>query len=730
MKKLIYFLLFSTAAFSQNYQYSLEEVPTKTPVPEVPSGVNNQLEEIEYFKAYLLPLAQKATLQAALDKYGSVRLEKGDYTIPGEIVLHSNQSLYGHNSLTLFGGIKIAAGSTNVHLEDFEASRLTFEAGAPITNCVIKTIKNATIDAIGAKLENNLFLNILSRVNFDFSSGGYYRNNKLIKMQSGSISPILVLKGNSATPSYGNVHLWTNLLTPWGDAAILDNLQSSTFVGIDAEMWNAKNESVGLKAMFYARNMGDVKLTDVGGSTYASVQTPGFDIQANNVSILHNGIGSSAVSLISPNADVVDVGSFEDFIRSPGTVTGFKLKAHKDYKENEQDILYNGTLQNTAITNPAIIANTTKVILGTQRAPWPRPNWEKLPDPLGANWKADRAGKPDSKTYIQNLINTNKIAELPEGVYYIGSTITIGSNNEGIIGSGTGKTVIVGLTDDFPLITMTSAKGGYNYVLSNLTLQGGSIGQFFPENFAGVSFVNLKYVVFRDQKIGIHLYKMGGTDNCFYNNISFVNCGTGFFQEPKPITDNVDMGGYVDKVVFYQGQYINCGTAVSVHAARANNLNLWVNSKFDGNGTAVSLGNNNYPIMANCDFTNTYGENIIKGGDLSLYNCNFYSNKVTQSSMKMYYTYVEGCNFLDNVPYNTQNIYQPSFTIIVNSTVKGDVLPIRSSSDWGKDTGVYMNSTLNSNPTLSKILVNLKDRVPTVIIDGAANPYPQLLVTH
>ena len=66
---------------------------------KVQTGVNNQLEEIEYFKAYLLPISQKANLQTALDTYGSVRLEKGDYS-GVNVVVKSNQRLYGHPSLT------------------------------------------------------------------------------------------------------------------------------------------------------------------------------------------------------------------------------------------------------------------------------------------------------------------------------------------------------------------------------------------------------------------------------------------------------------------------------------------------------------------------------------------------------------------------------------------------------------------------------------------------------
>jgi hypothetical protein len=44
----------------------------------------------------------------------------------------------------------------------------------------------------------------------------------------------LVMKGNSTTPSYGNVQLWSNF-NP-GDATDLDNLQSSLLLGLMVSM--------------------------------------------------------------------------------------------------------------------------------------------------------------------------------------------------------------------------------------------------------------------------------------------------------------------------------------------------------------------------------------------------------------------------------------------------------------------------------------------------------------
>jgi len=693
--------------------------------------VNNQIEEIAYFNAYVLPVSQKASLQSALNTYGSVRLEQGDYT-GYPITITSNQKLYGHNTLNPVSLITVAQGSTNVHLEslniDGAGQGIVFEAGNPIINCTIKTTKYGTITATNARLQNNLFINIASRLHFDFSATGYYRNNKFIKQQSGIVSPIVLIKGNSTTPSYGNVHFWTNLLTPHGDSMVLDNLGDTTFLGVDAEGWNGTGE--GNKAAIYARNMNSLKLAEVGGANGYSPdpKTAGFDIDAENLLLIHNAIGSDAESLVFPRTNLVNVGGYEDIIRPSGTVTGYDITAQRyHYPDNTQDVLYNGVVQ-TTITNPSTISTIKNAFLGTEHTPWARPNWETLPDPLGANWRTERVGKPDSRSYIQNLIDTNNIAELPEGIFYIGSTLNVSGQNQGILGKGTGKTVICGLTDDFPLITMISFVNGINYHLSNLTLQGGSIGQFFPENYVGTAYMNTKYVVYRDQNIGIHYYKMGGTDNCFFDNISFVNCGVGIMQEPKPITDNVDISGYIDKVVYYKGQYINCGIGTSNRAMRGNNLNSWVDCKYDGNQTAYINGSNNFSIMANCDIKNTNGGDFtLDVGDLSLYNCDFYNNTPNIATSKAVNLYAEGCNFLDSVQLAQAVLQNDNGLLVLNSTITGNAVN-RNRTDGKKDNLLFINTALNSHNILNRFMTKVTNGTPLVVIDSETNPYPQFLV--
>lgn len=726
MKNLIYFLLFSTVAYSQNYQYSLEEAVVKS--PEVPAGVNNQLEEIEYFKAYLLPVAQKGTLQAAIDKYGSVRLEKGDYS-GVDIVMKSNQKLYGHPLLTKISNVTIAAGSTGVILENLfpQDKSITLQAGGVISNCTFKSIKWATLKATNATFENNTFINFGGPILIDCSQSGYFRNNKFIKHQSGAVTTILIMKGNTATPSYGNVHLHTNFLTPHGDTTELDNLVSATFVGIDAEGWNL--EGKGTKAMFKASNMGNVKITDLGGgNSYSAVRTGAYDIDAANVFILNKKL-STEFDVLSPRTNMIMISALGGYKRGSGTVTGYDLLGNLD---NTNSLKYNNVEQSASISNAAIVSNLSTSILGTQYKSWSRPNWETLPDPTGANWRSDRLGKPDSTTYIQNLINTSGIAELPEGVFYISSTLKLPLDRaHGIMGKGTGKTVIVGLKDDFPLISLTGGQDD-NFVLAHLTLQGGSTGVYSSQNFGAqhMSFVWLKYVVFRDQTYGIHLDKIKGFDNNFFDNISFVNCSKGFFQDPL-LNGDSDHSSFVDKTMFYKSQFVNCATAVSMMATRADNLNAWIDCKFNGGQTALNLSGNNYPIAANCDFTGVTGKQVINSGEISLYNANFYNNSTTVSTIKSINSYIEGCNFLDATTLFSSVIYNPVYAYIVNSTVTSSVTTLAIDVDWNsKYSGVFMNSNFKSNSTLSKLLVNVKEGVTTVIINSASNPYPQLLVSQ
>jgi hypothetical protein len=726
---LILLILITTTCFSQKHVVGQHKKFKRTiyNILNIPTTAN-QAEETTYFSTYLLPIAQKADIQTALNTYGSVRLERGDYS-GVNIVMNSNQKLYGHPALSKVTGVTIAAGSSGVVLQDLLPTTVTFQAGGVISNCTLKSLKYAALKATNAQLENNTIINHSGVIHFDCSVSGYFRNNKIIKHQAQTNVINLVMKGNSITPSYGNVSLHTNFLAPGGDTSELDNLQSATFVGIDGEGWNLDGTST--KAMLYARNIGDLKITDLaGGNAYSPVKTAAFDIDATNAYFLNRMVTVSS-DVISPRTNMFMVRSLTgDYSRSAGTVTGFDLVSNK---EPNRTIVYNGVTQTSALTDPT---EAISVILGTQYTPWSRPTWEVLPDPLGANWRVQRVGKPDSTTYIQNLIDTNRIAELPEGVFYISSTLLLPISNDaiavyGITGQGTGKTVICGLTDTFPLISLVGHPQLSHFTLSNLTLQGGSEGIYASQDYGSLymSYQNMRFVVFRDQTYGIRLKQTKGFDNNFLENLGFVNCNIGFFQDPLlPYDNNIDTSSYTDKTMFYKNQFINCNTPVSMIATRAGNLNAWVDCKFNGGEIALNLGGQNAPIVANCDFTNYTGSSVIKSNTIFLYNSDFYNNSITSSTIRAVVTNVEGCNFLDSsrmfevIPSNS------SYNTIVNSTVTGRVDTPRTGNTSA--FGTYVNSILLSNPERSKLLVNENNDSPQVIINTTPNPYPQFLVTQ
>lgn len=724
MKKLLILLVaFSVNANAQLIGITMSQINRSTvPVPEI---VNSFQDEEAYFSAYFLPISEKANLQSALDTYGSVRLDAGDYSGTA-ITIGSNQKLYGHTFITTVPNITIAGGSSNFHIENIrmvnDNSTLTFGTGGVISNFTIKNTTILTITSSGAQVENGKFYNIRSRININNSLTGYFRNNTIIKHQVHGISPQLVMKGNSVTPSYGNKHIWSNYLTPQGVGVDLDNLQEATFIGLDSEGWNISNMTT--QAMFKATNMGDVNITDMGGANgyCTGCETPAFDIEADNLyfinKLIANFSGLTNPSKARANTNVYNILSLDDDLYDVEG-TGNDIRLHYE----GTDINYNGVNYNSLLSNETIINDLKSFINRTENPPIDKPIFEAIPNVTGDNWKTERVGKPDSRDYIQGLIDANNIAELDEGIYYIGSTLYINGDVDavqGIVGKGTGKTAIVGLTDDFPLIETTYWDGSSKYLLSNLTLQGGHTGLKFPTEIDQVAFSDFKYLVFRDQEVAIHIDHIFGFDNIFFDHLNIVNCGIGLLQSSE---NEWDSYAYIDKVVFNKSQFINNGIAISMFATRANNLNMWIDCLFDGNDIAVELSGTNFPLFVNSTFKNHSGDYIMElQSSPSFYNCLFEDNTATHTFYAKSFI-MEGTEIKDSSILNKQDEHWVTSAYIINSKIKGNKGYITH--------GVFQNSTFEAHPNYSKKLVNIKESsIYTTIIDEASTPYPQLLVKH
>ncbi|PHN94592.1 hypothetical protein CSC80_04390 [Maribacter sp. 6B07] len=718
--KLLYILTFliTGASLGQNYHYALDSKNDAGIVEtEEFTGAQNFEEEDLYFDSYLLPVSRASELQEALNTHISVRLESGDYS-GDPIIMTSGQRLFGHPTITKVPNITVQAGSSNVRVQNVD-SYILFNSGGVISNCTFKNIKFTSLECTNCSLEDNTFINLdRCSLNWDSRGSGYFRNNKFIRHWVHASWPQIVMRGNSTTPSYGNVTVWANLLTPGGHSVELENLESYTFLGMDSESWNWNNDSD--KAMMYMRNMGEVKLAGLTGGSHVDYKTPVFDIEAVRLDIFDKQTYSNGggLNIVREGTDVVSIYNKSESHAMENSSSGFDLNAY----DNNNTINFNKVLVSDVITanDKAVLED---FILGTEYTPWAISAHESIPDILGDSWQEERMNKPDQSDFIQNLIDTNGIAELDEGIYYIGKTLTI-VDEEGIIGKGTGKTAIVGLTDDFPLVTGEGNSSGVNYILANMTLQGGSVGLRMHDIGSEYMQVNasvFNFLVFRNQEVGIHLDQFYGFDNNFLDHLNFVNCEIGFYQEVDPsYTSGVTASMmYVDKTVFYKNQFVNCGTAISMRAERGDYLNAWVNCNFDGNKIAADLKHHNGSFFANSNFINHNGDYIIGGSPIGIYSCIFNENK-SKTIFDIREIVIEGSSFLDDLDLFTKNASIKGF--IRNSNIQGNLGRL--------DNGMLINSIIGTKSSLQPLLIDYTNGESTTILDNTANPYPQLMVKY
>ncbi|KKN19501.1 hypothetical protein LCGC14_0945100 [marine sediment metagenome] len=720
---ILYFICCCSTLYSQNYQYSLDTSSSTNKGLEK-GNAKNQPEEDMYFNAYLLPIERAFELQKVLDKYKTVRLERGSY--PGiPIVLKSGQQLIGHPSITKLNvPITIQAGSSKIRLQNINPKTIKFEAGAPITGNVFKSLQYTFLNCKDCTLENNSFINMdKCIVRFDCSNSGYFRNNKFVKLWSHTRSMQTVMKGNTATPSYGNVVLWRNYLIPKGDATDFEQLESMTIVGIDAESWNFQNQ--GTKPLLYMRNMGNVKIGSFSGLNHGKNPTPVFDIEADNLWMMGKNIYSkSKKDIIRPGTNLLMLsGKHEEYTHEDNS--SLNLMA---YFKNKEVMLNNKKLTSKASKGDQ---NTLKNLLMKEDVKtWERPYFHKVPNPVSADQMAARSKKKDQSAMIQAMIDRDGIAELEEGIYYIAKSLHI-EVGQGIIGKGSGKTAVVGMTDDFPLIRASDdltkkGKTSARYYLAHMTLQGGSEGFLVSplgreKNRLQISSCTFKHLNFRNQKNGMHFDQFYGVDNNFFDNVNFIDCKIGILQTPDPTFD-VHKGEtttmmYMDKNVFYKCQIIRCGVGFSLLSRRPNMLNAWIDCNFDSNGISVDMENSTNPIFANCNFKNSKGEYIIgreKSG--SFYNCDFTNNSVI-SVFKLQNAYIEGSRF-----YGTARMFSkwPNTGFIANSMIQGSLGTMKN--------GVLINNSFTRIPSLNYYMVEMKDGKTTRMMDQKSNPKPQFLV--
>ncbi|WP_149274150.1 hypothetical protein [Pareuzebyella sediminis] len=714
-----------TAMFGQTYTYSLDKDSNTSASALEKVSTGNEPEEDVYFNAYLLPIERADELQKALDTYGSVRLERGKYT-GDPIVLKTGQKLIGHPAITIVDvPITIKAGSSKIRLQNINPKTLKFESGAPIKHNIFKTIQYTDIYCKNCSLQGNSFVNMEKCVvRFDCSQSGYFRNNKFIKLWTHTKSPQTVMKGNTTTPSYGNVILWRNYLMPIGDATEFDQIESLTIVGIDAESWNFKNQ--GDKPLLYMRDIGNLKIGSFSGLNHGKNPTPSFDIEAENMLIMGKNIYSRSQNDIvrSGTNFIMFSGQFEEYsyLKDPAYLNLKAYFKNKDVYVNDSKV--------TSKISTTYADKVEQMLTKKDVKTWERPYFHAPPNPVGAERMASRSGKKDRSDEIQAMINRDGIAELKEGIYYIAKSLII-KNGQGIVGKGSGKTAIVGITDDFSLIrsgddVSRENKTNVHYYLAHMTLQGGLKGFLVSpkgkeNNRLQMSSCVFKHLNFRNQKFGLHFDQFYGVDNNFFDNVNFIDCEAGIMQTPDPTFD-VHSGEtttmmYLDKNVFYKNQIIRCKTGFSLLSRRPNQLNAWIECNFDGNGISVDMEKPINPIFANCNFKNSKGEYVIgREKAASFYNCDFTNNDV-RSIFRLQKAYIEGSRC-----YGTNRLFSKwsSDALILNTMVQGSLGSMKN--------GLFVNNNFTRFPDFNYLMVEVKDTKRAVLIDRASSAKPQFLV--
>ena len=671
--------------------------------------------------ALLLPAAQASQLQSTLDRYKVVRLEGAPYH--QAVTMKSGYELYGLPA-TDFGNktITMQPGAAGAVISGIAGAVLSFPSGAASTrgNVFTRLTRTQVKIAAGAVVESNLFLDFnYSSFHVDTQAGGYWRNNRVIFLRTQSNrQPDIILKGDTARSSYGNVFLWKNFLASYGGGANLLNQGDVAFVGFDAEAWG-NSSRVNANALFHTDAMGVLRVfAAIGGTTTHAADI--FNLGADEFQL-------QGAALLAPGTGVIykDTNKRSLLINAP--TLSMKDQASGATRINSADIN----------SLPAAGQSVLRGMINPTRngVAWERPMFAAIPDPAGANWQTIPAGHVDSTAMIQAGVNANGIYMLAAGTYYVDGTILL-RKGQGVVGAGDGKTIIIG-TNRAKDIFAVNLGGNFNTVvtgamtLMDMTLYGGANQLHFNTPGDQPNDCVISYVTFRNAAIAaISVDRIYGMDNNFFDNLNFVNCGTGLKQVPDPNypalpagqtarLDGTSTMAYIDKTMFYGCQFISCGMAADMQAKRADNLDAFVSCHFEGNGSVGRFSAHNALLIANCHLVNNGGNPVLSSETINLVSCHFIAGAKGTGAMLTGNVNAEGCLFRSGGSRSATIMTSPGDDYFVNC--QSPDMPLGATNN-----GLLLNSLFNGSVP-KQAGVRLANGVATMFLSGTPTPAPQLL---
>ena len=387
------------------------------------------------------------------------------------LTLRSGNHLFGFRNRAT--ALAIAAGAECVSISNLSAT-ITFEAGRAdqITrDVVLFGVHYADFQLVGARVENALFVDLYNgSITVDCSASGFMRNCRFVRAQSQGGDHVILVRGNVAEPSTGNVVLGLSALTMGNQPGGTDEGRFH-FEGVpDVTLLNLSAENYDGREWPITRVLGadDVKI--FGGFSF----TQGLAVLDTNAA----RTWSSAISLFPQSGD----SAYQNVLLRPGarslvrteTVTNAvvtdlepspRLRAlifDDSSGDDPGPSWHANVVEIDGVSRPATLTaaqgeELLACVSNRSGTPWPRPVLAAPPSDFTALPMMTTPGMWDAE-YIQGLLDTQPSVVLPPGIYTLDRPLKMGwvwtdlttpdleayrrGHSRMLIGSGKSRTVL------------------------------------------------------------------------------------------------------------------------------------------------------------------------------------------------------------------------------------------------------------------------------------------------
>jgi hypothetical protein len=563
-------------------------------------------------------------------------------------------------------------------------------------------------------------------------------------------------------------------------------------------------------SLYKVTNTSTFRLFTTSGGNGYSFATGDFDIDADEFQLFNDYLGTEKSYLTDFKLGVHNIRSltvgvlganklWQSYATNP-----FRVRAFQDYEGSNTvgvDFLTSNTSSptfagvtpvwnvSTGALSSGDVATLTNMLAPASRpgTPWERPNFGPIPDPAGPNWATlpDRSVQPDDAPALQAMINAG--TTVPAGTYYIGTSLKL-KRNQGLIGSGADRTVIIAKTSTLDMIIADDIGAPANQPtarsisIADITLQGGLNGLHLepigtatayydtdgvtlkpftyyttdPEtglpvlNAARAQYTScyINHVTFRNMATaGIFLDRIYAADNNVCRYLNFVGCGTGIKQQVDPGYRSAfgDAPGneysarfmYLDKNTFYKCQFVGNNIAMDLIGSRSCNLNTWISCLFKDNPHgAAGMGAYLKTVFANCDFVNN-GVYSLRGTPLasvtgvnvlvSFLSCDFDAAGTNTTNILGGPVIVEGSTFTQSGNTNARMLRSDPGKAYFHNNLSD--VPLWSATP-NINAGIFTNNSFGpANSALNVMVATVKGTTQynQVATPSADTPQPQML---